>query len=188
MPQHPPQHRPFGVAGIATHTRSANNILQATSSTRSKRPFEPSARDFDPIQHKKAKLTVEILSRHPAVKPAKPPHSPNATSQLPPTTAAAPRPNRSIAPAPTPLDQPPAVTKHREKVINGIKHELDRLQPSSADTKEQGRKLRSQEATRFKSDLSAYFPDYDEIIGNDPKEERKEPLRRPGHTRISNRC
>lgn len=29
--------------------------------------------------------------------------------------------------------------------------------------------MRSQEATRFKSDLAAYFPDYDEVIGNDPK-------------------
>ena len=26
---------------------------------------------------------------------------------------------------------------------------------------------------RFKSELSAYFPDYDEVIGNDPKEERE---------------
>ncbi|KAI2638557.1 hypothetical protein GGS21DRAFT_488649 [Xylaria nigripes] len=66
------------------------------------------------------------------------------------------------------------LTRHREKVINGIRHELDRLQPSSADTSTatgpSGRKLRSQEATRFKSELSAYFPEYDEVIGNDPKE------------------
>lgn len=66
------------------------------------------------------------------------------------------------------------LTKHQEKVINGIKHELDRLQPTGVDTKEQrgGRKLRSQEASRFKSELSAYFPDYDEVIGNEPKEQR----------------
>ncbi|KAM0288111.1 hypothetical protein ACHAQH_000179 [Verticillium albo-atrum] len=87
---------------------------------------------------------------------------------------------------PPPADAQPSatedaaqLTKHRAKVINGIRHELDRLQPdiknnADADPKEQqrgGRKLRSQEATRFKSDLSAYFPDYDEVIGNDPKEE-----------------
>lgn len=70
----------------------------------------------------------------------------------------------------------PNVTKHQAKVINGIKHELDRLQPDMAAPKEPGRepgrKLRSQEATRFKSDLSAYFPDYDEVIGNEPKETR----------------
>jgi hypothetical protein len=41
------------------------------------------------------------------------------------------------------------------------------------DTNSQGRKLRSQEATRFKSELSAYFQDYDEVIGNEPKETRK---------------
>lgn len=71
----------------------------------------------------------------------------------------------------------PATTKHQSKVKNGIKHELDRLQPSAADASSAnsrtGRKLRSQEATRFKSELSAYFPDYDEVIGNDPKEQRK---------------
>ncbi|KAJ8120692.1 hypothetical protein O1611_g10302 [Lasiodiplodia mahajangana] len=30
------------------------------------------------------------------------------------------------------------------------------------------------EATRFKSELAAYFPEYDEVIGNDPKEQRKQ--------------
>ncbi|KAK2600038.1 hypothetical protein QQS21_005202 [Conoideocrella luteorostrata] len=64
-----------------------------------------------------------------------------------------------------------SLTKHQAKVINGIKAELDRLQPQPMTAREQGRKLRSQEATRYKSDLSAYFPDYDEVVGNDPKEE-----------------
>lgn len=68
-------------------------------------------------------------------------------------------------------------TKHQSRVKNGIKHELDRLQPNTADTSsakvQSGRKLRSQEATRFKSELSAYFPDYDEVIGNDPREQRE---------------
>lgn len=66
-------------------------------------------------------------------------------------------------------------TKHNQKVVNGIKHELDRLQPSSADmanSNTQGRKLRSQEGVRYKSELSAYFPEYDEVIGNIPKEHR----------------
>lgn len=68
----------------------------------------------------------------------------------------------------------PSLTKHQAKVINGIRHELNRLQPNDADARDQpgGRKLRSQEATRFKSDLSAYFLDYDEVIGNEPKEQR----------------
>jgi hypothetical protein len=71
-----------------------------------------------------------------------------------------------------PQSAPP--TKHQEKVRKGIKHELDRLQPQPTDaTEPSGRKLRSQEATRFKSELSAYFPDYDEVVGNDPKEQRE---------------
>jgi len=36
-----------------------------------------------------------------------------------------------------------------------------------------GRKLRSQEASRFKSDLSLFFSDYDEVIGNKPKKQGK---------------
>ncbi|KAF7902255.1 hypothetical protein EAF00_002158 [Botryotinia globosa] len=71
---------------------------------------------------------------------------------------------------------PPPPTKHRNKVANGIKHELDRLQDKllqadKADLKDERRKLRSQEGTKFKSELSAYFPEYDEVIGNVPKEE-----------------
>jgi hypothetical protein len=68
------------------------------------------------------------------------------------------------------------LTKHQAKVINGIKHELDRLHPQGEDAdngKEGGRKLRSQEASRYKSELAAYFPEYDEIIGNEEKEECK---------------
>ncbi|POS75682.1 hypothetical protein DHEL01_v205917 [Diaporthe helianthi] len=114
--------------------------------------------------------------RHPASAPAAPPPPP------PPAAAAAPRPPLEPAPAPATGDAPAAAahdtlaprTKHREKVVNGIKHELDRLQPSSADvaaSSGQGRKLRSQEGVRFKSELSAYFPEYDEVIGNVPKEE-----------------
>jgi hypothetical protein len=80
----------------------------------------------------------------------------------------------SAAPKPKPhVEQEQNLTKHQAKVINGIKAELDRLQSQPLLTREQGRKLRSQEATRFKSELSAYFPDYDEAIGNDPKEQRK---------------
>jgi hypothetical protein len=63
-------------------------------------------------------------------------------------------------------------TKYAEKVANGFKHELDRLQPSKAITKDEKRILRSQEGTRYKSELSAYFPDYDVVIGNEPEEIR----------------
>lgn len=115
---------------------------------------------------KKSRLATEIpakqlpytqtpISRPAAVARSAPPHGAAATTT---TQGAA---QNSATP----------VTKHQAKVINGIKHELDRLEPKASTSREPGRKLRSQEATRFKSELSAYFPDYDEVIGNDPKEE-----------------
>lgn len=64
--------------------------------------------------------------------------------------------------------------KYVEKASNGIKHELERLQPDgAADTKSETRKLRSQEGTRFKSELASYFPDYDVVIGNEAAEETR---------------
>jgi hypothetical protein len=65
------------------------------------------------------------------------------------------------------------IPRSAEKAINGIKHELERLQPAEMDMKDEKRKLRSQEGTRFKSELSAYFPDYDVVIGNEAEETRK---------------
>ncbi|KAI0158164.1 hypothetical protein GGR57DRAFT_500280 [Xylariaceae sp. FL1272] len=95
------------------------------------------------------------------------PSASTATAAVPPPPAAPPS-------STTATNKEHVLTKHQEKVISGIRHELDRLQPSAADASSasttQGRKLRSQEATRFKSELSAYFPDYDEVIGNDPVE------------------
>ncbi|EOO00675.1 putative iq calmodulin-binding domain-containing protein [Phaeoacremonium minimum UCRPA7] len=179
---YPIHHLPAG----ATHTRS-QNILQHAATRNSKRPYEHSDRDFDAFKSKKARITVEILSkqqfqarnsssehvnsRHNP--PPPPPARQVATKPVPPKPVSAP-PAAAAPIAPPPAAAPntqPSLTKHQEKVINGIKHELNRLQPNAADTKEQGRKLRSQEATRFKSELSAYFPDYDEVIGNDPREQ-----------------
>ncbi|KAI1752207.1 hypothetical protein F4782DRAFT_502373 [Xylaria castorea] len=132
---------------------------------------------------------VQVASSH---KPEKP--SPTATNPLPPIPLPTTVPPAAAAAAPTARPpqsrpQPPTttpttttapskqhgLTRNQEKVINGIRHELDRLQPNAADTSSAtgppGRKLRSQEATRFKSELAAYFPEYDEVIGNDPKEQ-----------------
>lgn len=155
---------------------------------RNKRALEGPERDFDVIKPKRSRITVEILAKgsqnladavrappapvprpRPAVATVNPPPPPTTT-----TTAAAPATN---------TDQ--NLTKHQAKVINGIKHELDRLQPQSKDTREQGRKLRSQEATRFKSELSAYFPEYDEVVGNDPKEHRTYRKKIPSLSRAS---
>ncbi|KPM45826.1 hypothetical protein AK830_g660 [Neonectria ditissima] len=150
---------------------------------RNKRALEGSERDFDVIKPKRSRIAVEILAKGshnlgdafkvPPATPATPaarPRPSGATTNPPPP----PPPTISTTTAPVPdadADADQNLTKHQAKVINGIKHELDRLQPQPKDTREQGRKLRSQEATRFKSELSAYFPEYDEVIGNDPKEQ-----------------
>lgn len=82
-------------------------------------------------------------------------------------------PPHTGASAPTPLPSRPH-TVHQEKVAAGLKHELDRLQPAASDrnTSDDKRKLRSQESSRYKSELSLYFPDYDFVIGNDQEERR----------------
>ncbi|KAM3435674.1 hypothetical protein NHJ13734_005429 [Beauveria thailandica] len=151
---------------------------QQPQARRTKRAIEATGHDFATVNNntKKTRIAVEIVARPSAAPPPPqkvqpplptPPQQPVAVAAAP---AAAP-----VALSTTPPEANLNVTRHKAKVINGIKHELDRLQPDMAGTKdpgrEPGRKLRSQEATRFKSDLSAYFPDYDEVIGNEPKEQ-----------------
>ncbi|KAK6219405.1 hypothetical protein LQW54_002137 [Pestalotiopsis sp. IQ-011] len=162
------------------------------NSARMKRPLDLIHPNPDPTKVKRSRITVEIKS----LAKLEPP-SPSRTIVVrpPPLSSAADvTPQQNKPPPPSSLPTPPSVaapaaepailpktaqkepTVHQKKVYNGIRHELDRLQPSVADAgqaKEEssgGRKLRSQEATRFKSELSAYFPDYDEVIGNDAKE------------------
>lgn len=166
----------------------ASSATGGVSGARTKRALDATDRDFETVKPKRTRIAVEILARPPRqidalkVQPPPPP-IPRQPTVLP---ATANRPVGAVftpqtaptAPTTTPTavlsEHDPNITKHQAKVINGIKHELDRLQSQPADTKEQqGRKLRSQEATRFKSELSAYFPDYDEVIGNDPKEQRE---------------
>lgn len=119
------------------------------------------------------------IARPPEPAPQRPPVATSNPVKHPnnaggPSAAAPPPPQPAAATnTTTSASRSPNLTKHKEKVANGLRHELDRLQPNNGATKEQGRKLRSQEATRFKSELSAYFPDYDEVIGNDPKEQRE---------------
>lgn len=152
---------------------------------RTKRGLETTdENDYEQIKPKRARIAVEILSKPSAV--ARNNETVPSSNRAPPSARAKPaatvaKPEEGMRarggdganklPAASEADQ--NLTKHQAKVINGIKHELDRLQPEAAVNKEQGRKLRSQEATRFKSELSAYFPEYDEVIGNDPKEERE---------------
>lgn len=166
----------------------ARALLHQPSSSRPKRGLAAPDRDLDVLKPKRAKYAAEILlsrasdghdddddaahdqaendapvrrSRLPTVATVTSPSSSNSSLQ------------RRAAPQPASRQlRNPQPTKHKPKVSNGIKHELDRPQPPQNDTREYGRKLRSQEATRFKSELSSYFPEYDEVIGNDPKEQR----------------
>ncbi|KAI0190926.1 something about silencing, SAS, complex subunit 4-domain-containing protein [Xylaria flabelliformis] len=146
---------------------SATQPVQVASSHNPEKPSPPTATNPLPL---------------PATVPATPPAVPAAA--VPAPTTARPLQSRPQPPTITPTITPTTttapskqhgLTRNQEKVINGIRHELDRLQPSAADTSSAtgppGRKLRSQEATRFKSELAAYFPEYDEVIGNDPKEQ-----------------
>lgn len=181
------------IANTHHHRLLANATLNPSPR---KRP--PPDRDLESDVPKRARFTTGIAVEIPARSSlyARFPREPAADAK----PAAAPPPHPTPAPAQRPNNKPPtshraaphstdaaksaaaaaqqqqALTKHQEKVANGLKHELSRLQPDAADTKApQGRKLRSQEAIRFKSELSAYFPEYDEVIGNDPKETRKLP-------------
>ncbi|KAI0473820.1 something about silencing, SAS, complex subunit 4-domain-containing protein [Xylariaceae sp. FL0804] len=160
-------------------------ILPHSRSARMKRPLDLIDSLQDPLTAKRARFAVELLARPPVAQPASPPTTLVAvTPQYPPAEHEPPSPTASD-PSPrhpqpdtiatTAATEDNGLTRHREKVINGIRHELDRLQPTGADpssAKDQsGRKLRSQEATRFKSELSHYFPEYDEVIGNEPREQ-----------------
>ncbi|KAK4132252.1 hypothetical protein BT67DRAFT_457383 [Trichocladium antarcticum] len=171
----------------------------ASNSPRAKRQLEPSGRDFDPTATKRARFTTGIAVEIPArasfhnprfhkepisdvtpPAPAPPPARAKATATATVAGPNAPAPKQSRSPpAKTANADAAAVTRHQEKVANGLKHELNRLQPNAADTKEQGRKLRSQESVRYKSELSNYFPDYDEVIGNEPPEQHTLTLETP---------
>ncbi|SPO07634.1 uncharacterized protein DNG_10329 [Cephalotrichum gorgonifer] len=205
------------IDGLHPHHANANTHLIATSAARNagqtifprgatarnKRPLDGSECDFDALNRKRTRITVEILSRVPsaasrsAIGSVAPP--PTVAPQRPPQRLQQVNPRQAQHPALNPPAHSPDVTastnpdtrttnatlnqseqlshktnstqtKHQSKVKNGILHELDRLEPAPADSKSQGRKLRSQETSRFKSELSAYFPEYDEVIGNEPKE------------------
>lgn len=172
--------------GLTTRSSTRSNVVitqghhnrqnpQPPNIGRKKRPRDSSEHEDSAITAKKARIAIEITSRPKTqLKTRSLVIKPNATdASVAPLRAASP-PKNPASPALQTVAPPPPKksTNHHEKVVNGIKHELDRLQPNSADLKAEKRKLRSQEGTRFKSELSAYFPEYDEVIGNEPKEDR----------------
>jgi hypothetical protein len=138
--------------------------------------------DHDEQVKKKARIAIEIPSQPRALpktrslviksnaKPAVVPQRSESPKHVGPTASTQ---TEEVPHLPTP-SPPRKPVIHHEKVHNGIKHQFSPLQPAVAELKkDEKRKLRSQEGTRFKSELSAYFPEYDEVIGNEPKEERK---------------
>lgn len=167
---------------------TAHKAIQELPNTRRKRQREPIEITHDAILSKRPRIDINSVARPKAQlksrshividAPEKPrniseqqrdrqPTSKTTTKNVNGTKNEAQTPNTEAA---TRLS-----TKHAEKVVAGIKHELDRLQPAAADTKakDEKRKLRSQEGTRFKSELALYFPDYDVVIGNEPEEIRE---------------
>lgn len=169
-------------------THTAHKTIQELPNTRKKRQRESFENEHDTILQKKLKIDVEPVTHvksqlkshigvvvhateHPRKKSEpRDRHSTNTTTTINNINGNNyEKPNHNAAAA------APIPTKHAEKVVAGIRHELDRLQPAESDTKakDEKRKLRSQEGARFKSELSLYFPDYDVVIGNDPEETRK---------------
>ncbi|KAH8813178.1 something about silencing, SAS, complex subunit 4-domain-containing protein [Xylogone sp. PMI_703] len=146
-----------------------SNLRPRANTGQKKRSIHTADLDEGPYDKKRPRFAIEINSK-PIIPPnTRPlvvrPHAPTAA------TTAVPKNPDPQHDSKKPEQPPRQQTNHRQKVTNGIKHELDKLQPSDADTKDEKRKLRSQEGARFKSELSAYFPEYDEIIGNEPKED-----------------
>jgi len=176
------------IEGLTTRSSARNNVreppgisnhapTQQLSNIRKKRSRESADESQLSLAIKKAKLTVEIPSKLKISAIQSVVVNGDAIHHL----RSSPVPEQRRKPTKSTQTQPissPPRTNHQQKVVNGIKHELDRLDPKvedlkAAEQKEQKRSLRSQEGSRFKSDLSTYFPEYDEVIGNDPKEERE---------------
>ncbi|CAK7208301.1 hypothetical protein SEUCBS140593_000126 [Sporothrix eucalyptigena] len=156
------------IAAPSSASASANTSTPPTtiSQPSTTRPLSARQQNLPP--------TLERTTRDKA--PAAPPE---ASSSIPPSSdPASARPLRPAGRTPSKPVSQLATKPQKEKAVNGFKQELKSLQVSTEDavavargSREGGRKLRSQEATRFKSELAAYFPDYDEVIGNEPKEE-----------------
>lgn len=156
-----------------THQQQQPNIGK-------KRPRDAADEEEHAFSKKRAKIAIEIASRAnelPKTKTRSVIIKATADSVPPPQLRQASPPKQIVTTTATQTPSPPAKkpVNHHEKVVNGIKHELDRLQPNVnvADLKDEKRKLRSQEDQWFKSELSAYLPEYDSVIGNIPKEDRE---------------
>lgn len=137
-----------------------------TNPSRNKRQIEHD-HDYDVFKVKKPRLNIAVelpvAGKADAKSVTAPPAPLTSTTTIATTTVAKPIQSK---------DKPTRATKTQSKTAASLKNELSQLQAVPESAKPRGRQLRSQEATRFKSELSAYFPEYDEVIGNDPKEHR----------------
>jgi hypothetical protein len=169
--------------GSISSDKTSFNTPQLANIGRKKRPRDSDDKDGLPLRAKRPKIAVEIITPpkpQPQTRSVVVKSRANTRSDAAPARSAPAPPQKPAAtappdPPPEPAPPPRKPTKHHQKVANGIRHEIDKLQPIIADFRDERRKLRSQEGTRFKSELSAYFPEYDEVIGNEPKEEREFP-------------
>ncbi|KAH8679825.1 something about silencing, SAS, complex subunit 4-domain-containing protein [Tricladium varicosporioides] len=156
------------------HNNTINNQTRHHQSNigRKKRPRD-TLEEEKGYEVKRTKISIEITSNPPQPKTRSLVIKSNASTDFAPALQRCASPPKQAESATQTVEppQPKKPTDHHQKVVNGIKHELDRLQPNAVDLKDDKRKLRSQEGARFKSELSFYFPEYDEIIGNEPKEE-----------------
>jgi hypothetical protein len=152
------------------HQNSAHNRQSLSNTSRRKRPRDDTDLSQDRTNPKKPRITIEVESQPITQVKKREIRSlviaPDATSDVLQQRSA------QIHAATQKATKARIPTKYAEKVANGVRHELDKLQPSEADKKDEKRTLRSQEGTRYKSELSAYFPDYDIVIGNEPEETR----------------
>ena len=157
------------IAAMQTPTQE-----KKTTQTSLKRWFTPTSADKDDHSAKKARVAEPIEEPRPQRKPTitysrKTSVSDGQEREQLFTRAAVKQKTQS----PEKPVQKESVS--RNKVSNGLKHELERLQPAAADTvvkKNEKRKLRSQEGAKHKSELSNYFPEYDVVIGNEVADRR----------------
>src|ERR1700724_2589426 len=122
--------------GLTTRSSTRNNVAINPGSHnkphqpnigRKKRPRDPADHGDDSITAKKARISIEITSR-PKAQPKTRSLVINAKAETAPQRSASPpkhaKPTATQTEPPPP--PPPKPTNHHQKVVNGIKHELDR--------------------------------------------------------------
>jgi hypothetical protein len=94
---------------LAASTRKAQNILQSTTSSRTKRHLDHSGREFDVMKPKRTKITVEIRSKTPILPPIPVPRpAPRPVETARPVVAEPPKLKpQTVPPVETPVPEKP---------------------------------------------------------------------------------